>query len=672
MKHIFTVLLILIIAAVVYAASVSNYREQGGERWVIGGSLDVISGGDLDIESGGALKLDGTAITATAAEMNILAGASDGFGSLLLDPTDVVPAATEGRFYYSDADNALKLRTDTAWVDIDISGASSLATAYTAGSKILAPTLEVEIEVADTSDNPALRLDFDDVTTNAQDVFVIDNAGDDAAACSIQINGTAGYDIQGTSDTWNVSYLGVGTYVGLVVGATDIVLENGGKIENSTDTEILIAENSEDFIWDFTTNGVTIKSSTGVVAVNWGDVDSFTGLNALAFDGAVANTITQTGTGATDDLTISQATSGQDASLILQSSGTGADALSLISSVADISLSSADNITRTAADNITDTTTDGGYTVTVGGGTNGDYSMTAADNASMVAVGTFTIQNTEAASDITINSVLGSIYIEAEEDAANAILLTADGGTASTMKLHNDTGTSVTEGASSIQLLSDAGGIELKSTANLANAINVMVDGGTTSKIMIFNDTGTSITENAASIDIWSDVGGIEIQSDADLDDAIVLRVDGGTASEMTFHNDQGVTADSIELLSDAGGITIDCALALKLEAGLCLNDISTIGQDDATPDVHGDSFFATGTNADTIDDFDGTGIEEGQIIVVISKAAITYDTDGGLLKAGTTDLVTASGDVTQWIYDGTDWYLLSWIDNAADQNGKG
>lgn len=55
----------------------SNYGEQGGDRWVVGsgGSLDVESGGELDVESGGALKIAGTAITATAAELNKLASA---------------------------------------------------------------------------------------------------------------------------------------------------------------------------------------------------------------------------------------------------------------------------------------------------------------------------------------------------------------------------------------------------------------------------------------------------------------------------------------------------------------------------------------------------------------------------------------------------------------------
>lgn len=53
-----------------------NHMEQGGARQVIGsgGSLDVESGGEIDVESGGALKIGGVAITATAAEVNKLAG----------------------------------------------------------------------------------------------------------------------------------------------------------------------------------------------------------------------------------------------------------------------------------------------------------------------------------------------------------------------------------------------------------------------------------------------------------------------------------------------------------------------------------------------------------------------------------------------------------------------
>lgn len=71
--------------------NVSNYMEQGGARWVIGGSLDVASGGDLDIESGGAFKIAGTDISGqlgggAVLDTVILCGQADENGTIYLGP----------------------------------------------------------------------------------------------------------------------------------------------------------------------------------------------------------------------------------------------------------------------------------------------------------------------------------------------------------------------------------------------------------------------------------------------------------------------------------------------------------------------------------------------------------------------------------------------------------
>jgi hypothetical protein len=71
----------------------SNYNEQGGARTVIGGSLDVASGGEIDIESGGSLKIAGTAIAATAAEINAVADISAGAAIAANGDTLAVTAA---------------------------------------------------------------------------------------------------------------------------------------------------------------------------------------------------------------------------------------------------------------------------------------------------------------------------------------------------------------------------------------------------------------------------------------------------------------------------------------------------------------------------------------------------------------------------------------------------
>lgn len=55
-----------------------NYTEQGGGRTVIGGSIDVVSGGEIDVESGASLKIAGTAMTASADELNLNDGSVAG------------------------------------------------------------------------------------------------------------------------------------------------------------------------------------------------------------------------------------------------------------------------------------------------------------------------------------------------------------------------------------------------------------------------------------------------------------------------------------------------------------------------------------------------------------------------------------------------------------------
>ena len=59
-------------------------------------------------------------------------------------------------------------------------------------------------------------------------------------------------------------------------------------------------------------------------------------------------------------------------------------------------------------------------------------------------------------------------------------------------------------------------------------------------------------------------------------------------------------------------------------------------------------------------------GGEVGQIVYVKSKAAITYDVTGTNLKCGDTDIVTATGDLITWIFDGTEWTCTS-VHNLSD-----
>lgn len=68
------------------------YRKQGGEELV------VASGGSIDVESGGSLKLAGTAITATADEINLSADISANVETVIT--TNVIAASESGKTFF--------------------------------------------------------------------------------------------------------------------------------------------------------------------------------------------------------------------------------------------------------------------------------------------------------------------------------------------------------------------------------------------------------------------------------------------------------------------------------------------------------------------------------------------------------------------------------------------
>ena len=93
-----------------------------------------------------------------------------------------------------------------------------------------------------------------------------------------------------------------------------------------------------------------------------------------------------------------------------------------------------------------------------------------------------------------------------------------------------------------------------------------------------------------------------------------------------------------------------------------------TFGSSDTTPTVALGNLFKTHASGQTLTMFDD-GVA-GQIINVISTAAVVYDVTGTNLKGGSVDITTADGDVTTWVFDGTNWYLLNFMDQSADLSG--
>ena len=90
-----------------------------------------------------------------------------------------------------------------------------------------------------------------------------------------------------------------------------------------------------------------------------------------------------------------------------------------------------------------------------------------------------------------------------------------------------------------------------------------------------------------------------------------------------------------------------------------------TFSASDTSPSVLGGNLWKTHASTQTLTTFDDGVV--GQIITVISTAAVTFNATADNLKCGTTNIVTASGDVTNWVYDGTNWYLINFMDQSTD-----
>ena len=118
------------------------------------------------------------------------------------------------------------------------------------------------------------------------------------------------------------------------------------------------------------------------------------------------------------------------------------------------------------------------------------------------------------------------------------------------------------------------------------------------------------------------------------------------------------VTASSTVTVT--GATTVNGGFAAAGTSGTFI----TFGAADATPTVAGGNLFKSG-GAVTVTMFDD-GVA-GQTINVISEHAVVYDVTGTNLKGGSADITTAAGDVTTWIFDGTNWYLLNFMDVSAD-----
>lgn len=87
------------------------------------------------------------------------------------------------------------------------------------------------------------------------------------------------------------------------------------------------------------------------------------------------------------------------------------------------------------------------------------------------------------------------------------------------------------------------------------------------------------------------------------------------------------------------------------------------------TPDISGFSYFNTADPATPISNFTSSNLEAGRTIVVHTSGIATYDVTSSTIKGGTADIVSMTDDILTFIYDGTYWRLISYMDMTDDLN---
>jgi hypothetical protein len=342
----------------------------------------------------------------------------------------------------------------------------------------------------------------------------------------------------------------------------------------------------------------------------------------------------------------------------------------------------------TAGDNLTWDASEELLTIT---GTNGQTALNVADG-NLVVADTLDLNGIMDHNGTAFSTcVSGNIEIKTVNDAQNAVWIQTNGGTCETIFIKSGQGTSVTEGSASIELLSAVGGVELRSNADLANSIQLTADGGTTTSMLLLNDTGTGATEGSASLQITSDVGGINLKSGLNGAGALRLTADGGANETIIIHADQGTGADSINIMSDAGGITLAVAdgKSILLHGSTVFNDEVTItynATDTVVDTTKGNKFdltFGTGNITDLyLHPTDGPAnivlrlVQDGTGCRVVTnwfKNGGTVCSPSGTTKvhfAGGTKptLSTAAGavDLFAFYYDGSNWHGTTSLDTKA------
>jgi hypothetical protein len=145
----------------------------------------------------------------------------------------------------------------------------------------------------------------------------------------------------------------------------------------------------------------------------------------------------------------------------------------------------------------------------------------------------------------------------------------------------------------------------------------------------------------------------------------------GGNTSNYGIY--QAGTGDATQVATNVFEADTYFVGSVDVEGQFSVGTQATLAVDDATPDVSAGSTFITANTSVTITDFDaGAGtLENGQVFFLeFGDANTTIDCDtSGNINCGSTDITGAVGDIMTFFYDGTDWHMVSYMDDSDNHS---
>ena len=543
---------IAIAGAPAWSETVSGIGQLSTNAEAIGGTNDDTAMTPLKVAAALVASLP---ITGGAGSFTTLA--ASGLTSLSASAT-ILTAGTALNLGSDNSGDAVNLGVGTVARAIGI-GNSAAAHVITIGSVTGASQVVINsgtagIQMASTGAG--------DITINSNDTLLLDADG------VLELNSSAGViGIGNDADAFDIN-VGTGAAarvitVGNNTGATQLVLEAGSggldigtaasaqsiTIGNNTGATAIVMEvgtgnfsldgvgASTYAIGSATTSGtITIGGTAQTGALGLGVSSGIMITNLATGNGAKTLNVATGISGNTLNIATGANTSAQVVNISSGASGANSD-VNILSGIGTAGTQTLNVLTGTRAGALNLATGAAAHVIAVGSASAGAVTVDTAAGISLGAATASDFNVSGATEDLSLTSEAGRVIVTAGEDAADAIYLHADAGTSETIRLHSDQGT----GAASVHLESDVGGVTLTSGLASSDAINLAASAGGIDMDAALDVVITS-TENAT--------------------DSIYIHANGGVTEQIRIHADQGTAVGSVQLESDAGGITLLSSLA--------------------------------------------------------------------------------------------------------------